>query len=70
MHGSHLSSYSYHNIIDHIPCAALPCDLFYDWKFMPFNPLRLFHFPCQPSTTSFSLYEFISVSQFVFCFVF
>ena len=60
---------SYYNINDYIPyvlhCGPVTC-LFYNWKFVPLNPLHLF---CQPHShpSSNLLVCYLPLSLFLFC---
>ena len=60
---------NYYSIIDYIPyavCYISVAYLFYNWKFVPLNPLHTFHPPTLETTNVFSV---PIISLFLFCFV-
>ena len=69
---NHLSPiHSYYNIINYIHSAAhyiTVTYLFCNWKFVPFNPLYLFHPSIYPPPSTSGNHHF-SVSMNLFCFV-
>ena len=76
--GYHLSPYNVITIFltYSLHCTIHPCDLFYSWKFVPLNPLHLFHPSLHPLPSGnhqflLCIYESISVLLCLFiCFVF
>ena len=57
-----------YNTIDHnsLCCVSHPHDLLYNWRFVPLNPLHLFHPPPHPPCTdSQPFILFISESVFI-----